>query len=153
MLTTLVNPGCLPTCDTLKAYTRVDIHVRVRLARPDWLEEAEAFQRTNTRHDTTRATDRPTKGETRSRANRIRDTTAININTRGDLARPNVNSGPFSLPVNKCALQSPRYGNPSYAYPSTLPAPVSRLDVSPSPFPPPSFSPFPPPPLPGGVRW
>lgn len=36
-------------------------------------------------------------------------TAAININTRrGDLALTNVNSGPFSLPANKCALQSPR---------------------------------------------
>lgn len=36
-------------------------------------------------------------------------TAAININTRrGDLALTNVNSVPFSLPANKCALQSPR---------------------------------------------
>lgn len=133
MLTMLVNADCLPTCDTLKAYA--SIHVRVRLAGPDWLEEAEAFQRTDTQRDGL------TKGETRSRANRIRGTTAININTRDNLARPNVNSGPFSLPANKCALQSPRYGNPSYAYPSTLPG---RLDVAPSsplPFPPSTLPP------------
>jgi len=92
---------------------------RKACAGPDWPEDAGSLPNARTR-------DKPVKGGREGHVAGLiaLGTAAININTRARARQPgrNVNSGPFSLAANKCALQSPRYGNPVYAYPSTLPA-------------------------------